>query len=320
MSANLQCAAAAAAAAVAAARRVLDMDWFGGSKKTATEVAPPPAAAATAAASAAGSPPSSPSKQPATPQAVTQKGVATKEIDELSKILGDAAKLRAIAADALQGNTLELSETLEELSDLSSRLLCRNRCRESACKFGHLLGGGATEKAAVDAVASALAPSYFRHSTDGADDGSQTDLWVSKAFLHNLPNAPEGVTLCARFSLCATAAGDESGELLYDLSLKVMQIAPYDADTTKFSLSFALADVTSAAAADYVLDESQRSKLAVLQSLLGLGKGRFTPIGVLGIVMAGAGCGQLDEKCTEVLRAAKEAHRNELLAASGSLF
>ena len=297
------------------------MDWFGAKKQPATPDKKAPAAAPTPAAEAAKEQPSSPPKAAA---GVTQAGIANREADELASILSDSKTLRDLAANALQADTLESTETLEQLSELSQRLLCRNRSRMAAAKFGHALlnsGGGSTADASVEAAAQTFMPAYFRHTTEGSseEEGGQTDLWVAKVFLHALPAAPEGTTLCARFSLSRVDGGEE--EPLYDLTLKLMQIAPFDAGATKYSLSFALADVTSAAAAEWLLDESQRSKLSVLQGLLGL-KGRFTPAGVLGIVFAGCGCGQLEENACfgEVLRAAKEAHREELLAASGSLF
>ena len=55
--------------------------------------------------------------------------------------------------------------------------------------------------------------------------------------------------------------------------------------------------------------------------MLGL-KSRFTPAGVLGMLLAGIGEQHLDnnECFARVLRAAKEAHREELLASAGSTF
>ena len=43
------------------------------------------------------------------------------------------------------------------------------------------------------------------------------------------------------------------------------------------------------------LDEGQRHKLVEPQSLLGLTESLWTPVGVLGFVLAAASCAQLDE-------------------------
>jgi hypothetical protein len=259
--------------------------------------------------------------EPASPPAVTQKSVASRELDELATIKSDPKALAALVSEG----ALESTATLETLSELSSRLLCRNRAREAFVKYGAALYGGGDKKAEetpVDAAARTLLPSYFRHTALSGDEGGTTDLYVSKVFLQGLPAAPEGTALCARFSLSArvNGAGDDEPPL-HDLSLKVMQIAPFDAGTSKFSFSFVLTDVTSAAAAEFTLDDSQRQRLAVLQQMLGL-KARFTPVGIFGLLLCGAGCAALDDNdCfTALVRASREAHRDELLAASGSLF
>ena len=188
----------------------------------------------------------------------------------------------------------------------------------------HLPAGRHPDQGA--AASKVLVPSYFRHtqSSGGEEDGGQTDLWVSKVFLHGLPNAPQpGMALCARFSLSARAdlsftTGAE--DALYDCSLKIMQVVgPAD---HKFTFSFALADLPASQATDWVLDEGQRSRLHELQGRLGLASGRWTSIGLLGATLAACGCEQLGGNpfFDGLVRACKEAHRQELLAQSGSLF
>ena len=90
----------------------------------------------------------------------------------------------------------------------------------------------------------------------------------------------------------------------------------------KYAFHFEMVDVSAASAGDWTLDDSQRAKLTELQECLGLKGGRWTPIGMLGVLLAAGGCAQLDENpCfSVVLRACKDAHREELLAQSGSLF
>jgi len=166
----------------------------------------------------------SPGTPPATPGAVTQQAVNNKEADELATILKDSAALTALATAGLEAGTLEETPTLELLSELSARLLCRNRARAATAKFGSAClggGGGGAADASVDAAARSLLPSYFRHeaSEGGADDEGSTSLWVAKVFLHALPAAPEGTTLCARFSLQETSGA--TNEPLHDINLKV---------------------------------------------------------------------------------------------------
>ena len=77
-----------------------------------------------------------------------------------------------------------------------------------------------------------------------------------------------------------------------------------------------------AEAADWTLDEAQRDKLTVLAGLLGLSPTRWTPAGILGLLLSGCACAQLDgHACfAEMVKACKSAHREELLARAGSLF
>lgn len=267
----------------------------------------------------------SPSKSPASsPQKVSSAAsVNSKEMEELAKILGDSAALAEVASSGISKGTLEDTTTLEALSELSSRLLCRNRCRQSASKLASFITGG-KDADKVAAATNAFLPSYFRHTqtSGGEEEGGQTDLWVSKVFLHELPTPPTpGTVLCVRFSLSARVeAGDDGdGDSLYDLSLKVMQVAGPE---HKYAFSFGMTDLPASRAAEWTLDEAQRKKLAELQGHLDLVSARWTPIGLLGVLLAAAGCAQLDANpCfVEALRACKEAHREELLAKSGSLF
>ena len=142
--------------------------------------------------------------------------------------------------------------------------------------------------------------------------------------MHSLPAAPEGTTLCARFHLSQREDENDDAPPLHDVSLRVNQIAPFAqaGGAPKLSLAFSLADVPGSAAADWTLDDAQRDKLNVLAQLLGLSTTRWTPAGVLGLMLAGCGCAQLDEQpCfAELLKACKAAHREELLSRAGSLF
>lgn len=240
---------------------------------------------------------------------------------ELNNICGDGSKLAALMAKGLEAGTIEETETLTQLSELSSRLLCRNRSREAARLFARtLLGDKDPMDPAVDAAAKVFLPSYFRHTSSGEEDASQ--MWVCKLFLHELPAAP-GSTLCARFSLTEhadpAADPDADEEPQYDLSLTVMQVAPYKVGTARFALTFALADKRAAEAGEFALDDAQRARIGELQQMLGLTSSRWTPVGVLGVLLAAVGCAQMETNpCfTELLRAAREAHREELLASAG---
>ena len=64
-----------------------------------------------------------------------------------------------------------------------------------------------------------------------------------------------------------------------------------------------------------MLDEVQRHTLVELQSL-GLAESLWTPVGVLGFVLAAASCAQLDELdfFSGLIRSVLEAHRDELLS------
>ena len=288
------------------------MDWL---KKALPKAEPPtPTAGAKAAPTA-----------PPTPGAVSHKDVSSKELDELTTILKDSASLSALASAGLEAGTLEETASLELLSELSSRMLCRNRCRTAAAKFGAscVSSGTSAPDETIERAAACLLPSYFRHeATEGGGEDGTSNLWVAKVFLHSLPTAPEGTTLCVRFSLQETTGGG-SDEPMHDVNLKVMQIAPHvQGSVPKLSISFSLADVSSSEAAEWTLDDAQRDKLSVLAALLGLSTTKWTPAGVLGLLLAGCGCAQLDAHAcfASMLRASKGAHRDELLARAGSLF
>jgi len=229
----------------------------------------------------------------------------------MHSICGDSASLAALASAGLTDGTLEETATLERLAELSARLLCRNRSRAAALAYGRAL---VNEKSAeLDAAVTALLPSYFRHNSKSGGEEDEGQVWVSKVFLHGLPAAP-GTTLCARFSLSEQASTLEDEVPLYDLSLKVLQVAPTGGRS--FQCSFDLVDTPAASAGEFTLDETQRAKLAELKAMLGLTSARWTAVGVLGMMLAAAGCAQMETTgCfKEVLRAAREAHREELLA------
>jgi len=102
-----------------------------------------------------------------------------------------------------------------------------------------------------------------------------------------------------------------------------MQVAPsVPSGAPKLSFAFALADVPAAAAGDWTLDEAQRDKLSVIGGMLGLSSSRWTPAGILGLLLAGCGCSQIDSHAAfaALIRACREAHREELLARAGSTF
>ena len=145
-----------------------------------------------------------------------------------------------------------------------------------------------------------------------------TDRWPSAL----AQVAPPGTTLCARFSLQETTVVG-SDEPLHDVSLRVVQIAPMvQGSTPKLSFAFSLADVPAGQAGEWTLDKAQRDKLGILTAMLGLPSGRWTPAGVLGLLLAACGCAQLDEHpCfAEMLKACRTAHRDELLERGGSRF
>ena len=217
-------------------------------------------------------------------------------------------------------DTLEETTSLELLSELSARLLCRNRARAAAAKYAAEATKGTAPDPTIQTASHCLLPSYFRHSSETSEGEGTSNLWVSKVFLRALPAAPEGTTLCIRFSLSATSINDD--EPVHDLSLKVLQIAPHVAGGHKFAFSFGFADLTSDSASEFTLDEAQRDKLSVLQAMLGLSTSKWTPTGMLGFLLAGSGCASLDDNAcfAMVVRAAKAAHRDELLARAGSLF
>ena len=110
-------------------------------------------------------------------------------MDEFKVIVKDSETLGELAKGALEKGTLETTETLEQLSALSQRLLCRNRAREAFAKYGAALQGKADP--AIEAAAATLVPAYFRHTPgNSSDEDGQTDLWVSKVFLHEVTMVP----------------------------------------------------------------------------------------------------------------------------------
>ena len=298
-------------------------------QEPATPTPPPPQPAATTAAPLFGNAPQAQDTPPTTPgkaaAAPTQAGVANRELDELHGILEDGKTLAALAAKALETSTLEETATLEHISELSARLLCRNRARTAARNYGMALLCIKVADDALESAARTLFPSYFRHTTS-VGDGDAEQMWVCKLFLHALPGAPE-TTLCARFSLAEHAdpggggGGDavEAAATQYDLNLQLMQVAPFVAGASRFAFSFALVDKHTADIGEFTLDDGQRARLNELRMLLGLTSGRWTSVGMLGVLLAAISSGQMDENpCfKEMQRATREAHRAELLAISG---
>ena len=297
-------------------------------QEPATPTPPPPQPAATTAAPLFGNAPQAQDTPPTTPgkaaAAPTQAGVANRELDELHGILEDGKTLAALAAKALETSTLEETATLEHISELSARLLCRNRARTAARNYGMALLCIKVADDALESAARTLFPSYFRHTTS-VGDGDAEQMWVCKLFLHALPGAPE-TTLCARFSLAEHAdpgggGGDavEAAATQYDLNLQLIQVAPFVAGASRFAFSFALVDKHTADIGEFTLDDGQRARLNELRMLLGLTSGRWTSVGMLGVLLAAISSGQMDENpCfKEMQRATREAHRAELLAISG---
>jgi hypothetical protein len=276
--------------------------------------------------------PNPPPPPPGTPAMVTQKGVANRELDELHAIQRDGESLRALVSAGLEQHSLEDTASLERLSELSTRLLCRNRARAAAAKFAHAI---LSERSAppssppkapggqLDTAASTLLPAYFRHTQNGGADEDGGQVWVSKVYLHALPGGAPGTALCVRFSLKELEPeGGDADESLYDLSVQAQQVAPFEAGASRFTFSFGFQDKRASAASEFTLDEAHTARLAELQALLGLAATRCTAYGALGFLLAGVACGQLEGNACfdELLRALREAHRAELLAASGSLF
>lgn len=275
-----------------------------------------------AAAAAAAPPPSMPrdgstaSEGGSTPSRAAAASMSNKEMNDLAEIMLDSERLCQLAKDGLEkGNLTDDTASLERLADLSSRLLCRNRAREAAVKLGTALRVTQHTTSTLDAAAATLWPAYFRHSKENDETGE--DIYLSKLYLHALPpkaDRPEGeasTSLCVRFSL--SSRGDEG---MYDLSLKVLQVHPTEPHKHSFHFAFELQDRPANDAAEWVLDEVQRHKLVELQSLLGLTESLWTPVGVLGFVLAAASCAQLDELdfFKDLIRSVREAHRDEVLS------
>lgn len=243
----------------------------------------------------------------------------SKEMTELRNILNDGENLKTLVNEGLQSGTLEDTAHLERLSELSSRLLARNRARAAVTKFCHQVDH--KHDGSAEVATACLVPSYFRR-TQGSETSEGT-VWSSKSFLNALPSAPDGTVLCVRFSLSALPSQTVEDELLYDMTLAVVQAAPMvAAGGKKYNLAFEVADLSAARASEWTLDPVQRSKLEELCAMLGLSTLRWTPVGVLGMILAVAGGAQLDEEpfFSEMLRAVKEAHREELLARAGNVF
>ena len=85
--------------------------------------------------------------EPGTPSTPTRKAtcasqdaVAQKEMADLREIKQDSERLCALVEAGLkEGNLTDHTPTLERVAALSNRLLCRNRAREAAVRFGAAL-------------------------------------------------------------------------------------------------------------------------------------------------------------------------------------
>ena len=85
--------------------------------------------------------------EPGTPRTPTRKAtcasqdaVAQKEMADLREIKQDSERLCALVEAGLkEGNLTDHTPTLERVAALSNRLLCRNRAREAAVRFGTAL-------------------------------------------------------------------------------------------------------------------------------------------------------------------------------------
>ena len=284
-------------------------EMFGGQKEAAAAAAAPPPSMPRDGSTASVEGGSTPSRAAAA-------SMSNKEMNDLAEIMLDSERLCQLAKDGLEkGNLTDDTASLERLADLSSRLLCRNRAREAAVKLGTALRVTQHTTSTLDAAAATLWPAYFRHSKENDETGE--DIYLSKLYLHALPpkaDRPEGeasTSLCVRFSL--SSRGDEG---MYDLSLKVLQVHPTEPHKHSFHFAFELQDRPANDAAEWVLDEVQRHKLVELQSLLGLTESLWTPVGVLGFVLAAASCAQLDELdfFKDLIRSVRESHRDEVLS------
>ena len=130
--------------------------------------------------------------------------MAEKEVQELQRLLLDSEALRETATRAVEQNTLEETEMLQRLNELSGRLLTRNQARTAFARCGAQLLGkqagdakGGGPVAALEAATATIWPAYFRYTPYTEEEGQA--LWTSKLFLNALPCA-DGTTLCIRFS------------------------------------------------------------------------------------------------------------------------
>ena len=248
---------------------------------------------------------------------------------ELRSIGGDGARLAALVKEGLETSCLEETERLEQIAELSTRLLCRNRARAAARAYGGALlgdkgGADAPEHAPLDAATRTLLPSYLRHTTSAAEDEA-SQMWVGKLFLADLPLS-EGTSLCVRFSLSEHTGSEPAAEetpaapALYDLSVQVLQVAPLvKPGGGRYALSWAYVDWRASDASEFALDDAARARLAELRAMLGLTNAKWTDVGMLGWILAALGTNAVEhvDAFAALLKACKDAHREELLASAG---
>jgi len=245
---------------------------------------------------------------------ITQQSVAGREMTELNQILDDPTTLARIAGDALGAGSLEETSTLTKLSEVTGRLLQRNNARQVARAFVDSISEKKRAGAALDAALDSL---WVTSSRAGYNREEWQRGTLSKFYLHGLTagGSIPATTLCVRFSLAENIGVDDPDESLHDLSLKVLQVHPFVANSAKFALSFTMQDTKVADAGGWSLDEDQRARLLELHALLGKPLPFGTAAAMLGFLLAAGGAKHLEKDpfMSEALRVAREAHREEML-------
>ena len=107
---------------------------------------------------------------------LSQNSVAQREMHDLAEIMMDAERLEQLAKDGLEQGTLTETATIQQLAELSSRLLCRNRAREAAVRFGMALRVTQHTTSTLAATAATMWPAYFRHSKENSETG-EDERW-----------------------------------------------------------------------------------------------------------------------------------------------
>jgi len=254
---------------------------------------------------------------------VTQQAVAGREMNELMELVEEPSALLHATSEAIKAGTLETSASLQQISQMSSRLLQRNETRRTAVAFLETIRDKKTDaKVFTEAFQHMCSCIWMTYGKLQYNKEDQETGYLSKIFLHGLNGggAPS-TTLCMRFAL-SEHPGDAGDESQYDLSLTVLQVKPFVSNSAKFTFSFSVQDTFAADAADWGLDESQRSRLLELHSLLGLPAVYETASAMLGLLLATGGGSQLenDRFLVKALHGARAGHREEVLAKGGAFF